>query len=288
MKKNRICQLTAIVLTLGAGVAWTAPSKNGVTSGMPFRRMMISQYGREIEVGSDKVRAYHVVDVDVPAGGRDAERISMFIGDLLVNPTNVTTTTPRVCDRKLLGNCDFGRAVGVCRKAFFDKSERMAFAGFAFIEGRTDISDDRYIGYSVHENSWCGNKTGGEYVTAFGVYSRQLDRRMVLSDFFTPDKIPQLNALIQEAYAERGPHASLRSFEEFRLKYPRDSDGMMVDPVANENFTITPHGLKWAYLDRDVVGVLSSAKEFPVEVEVPWLKLEPLLKDSSLMPKVRF
>ena len=268
--------------------AWARPPVGGVTSGMPFRRMMISQYGNEMDIGQGKARAYHVIDVDVPAGGQDAEMISNFIGKLLISSSNVTSTAVRRFELGKTNACDFGHAVSVVRKAFFAKSEKMAFAGFAYLEGRLDLSDERYIGYSLHENSWCGSKTGGDYVTAFGVFGRQQGRRLTLTDFFPADKLPQVDALIRDAYAERGPHVAMRSFEEFRLKYPRDQGGMIVDPAANDNFTITPHGFKWAFLDRDIVGVLSSAKDFPIEIEVPWIKLESLLKDASLMPKVRF
>lgn len=280
--------LPLLAVTMAAGLSPAAENKGGITSGMAFRRMMISQYGKEIEIGSDRVRAYHVVDVDVPAGGKEAEQVSEFIGELLASTSNMTATANGgIADAKGR-KCDFGLAVGLRRKEFFAKSEKLAFAGFAFMEGRMDLSDERYIGYSVHENSWCGSKTGGEYVTAFGVFGRQQGRRLGLADFFAAENMLALNALIQEAYAERGPRGNMGSFEEFRKKFPRDPDGMTIDPEANDNFTITPHGIKWAYLDRDIVGFLSAAKEFPVEIEVPWVKIEPLLRDPSLMPKVRF
>ena len=289
MKTNaNVGCLPMLVVAMAAGLLVSLESLGGVTSGMAFRRMMLSQYGREIDVGSEKVKAYHVIDVDVPAGGREAEQVSCFIGELLAQSSNVTATCSRNLDCAKVGPCDFGRACGLLRKAFFAKSEQMAFAGFAFLEGRMDLSDERYVAYSVHENSWCGSRTGGDYVTAFGVYGRQQGRRLGLADFFDADKIPQLDKLIRDAYAERGPRGNLGSYEEFRNRFPLDPDGMTMDPSANDNFTITPHGFKWAYLDRDIVGILSAAKEFPIEIEVPWVKVEPLLKDPALMPKVRF
>jgi len=283
----RMAMFASLVAVAGA-VQATGSGKGGTTMGMPFRRMMISQYGKEMEVGTDKVRAYHVVDVDVPTGGREAEQVAFFIGEMIARPSKATATRGVDLAKDKDRPCDFGQAVGLRRRLFFAQSEKMAFAGFAFMEGRMDLSDERYIGYTLRENSWCGSKTGGEYTTALGVYGRRLGRRMVLSDFFAPDKIPLLDALIREAYAERGPRGNLGSFEEFRRRFPLDPDGMTVDPAANDNFTITPHGFKWAFLDRDIVGFLSAAKEFPIEIEVPWLKVEPLLADPALMPRVRF
>lgn len=290
---KRACLLVCFGLTLlSLGAAereWTAK----VSMSPSFRRMSVAETGPVVFTCDDpdpriRRRVEYRYWLDVPERHTEGEAgIRAFITELVAETNHVALTPgtrlpPPKAPIKTLAD-----ALRYRRDRCGDLCKEIGAPFGGTLEGCVDYADERYVGYTLEENCYYGGNNSGEYVTTHGVYSMVQKRRLKLADFFPAAALPKLTELIQEAYANgslRGEYHD--TYADFRKKYPKDADEDLVDPAANENFTIVKGGMRWSFDDWRIVGYQNRRGAEPLHATISWRELLPILRDRSLVPAV--
>lgn len=283
-----VCPASAVET---AAVKGRGPSALTYSQGLAFRQISLRQFSRPFcEDNEAHPSAGFRAWIDSPEmSQKEAPALQTFIGGLLGRTRDLTRTCGTKIPKPVHLVKDIGTGLAFQRETFFKEAEEESFPGYKTVLGTVDFSDQKYVGYTISVNWWLGDNNSGTYTKAHGVYGRRQGRLLVLSDFFRPETMPKLTALVQEAYAHQSPGGYIDSFVEFRRKFPKtDSfdEEKLDDPRPSENFSISKNGMFWSFEDRSIVGYDKMRKEEPLVITVDWHKLKPLLKNADLLPDV--